>query len=81
MAAIADGQYGRLAGYTYAGSSRRVGSEFGPLTAAVIQQTFAGGTGYSGLDRFGRIKDLHYKDAAGATIHPYEYSYDKAGNP
>ena|GEM_PF-5130051 len=39
----------------------------------------AGSGGYAGLDRFGRVKDLHYV-AGAATVHRYQYGYDAAGN-
>jgi len=40
----------------------------------------AGGSGYTGLDRFGRLIDLHYQTGPAATVHRYRYGYDNADN-
>ena len=42
-----------------------------------MSQTFADAAGCPGLDRFGRVKDLHYTKNSGAdTVHRYWYAYD-----
>jgi len=50
------------------------------LLAAISLATprFCDGGG-THLDRFGRVKDLDFKKTA-ATVHRYQYDYDKAGN-
>ncbi len=63
------------AAYAYMGASRRIGLQLGNG----VGQTFAGGSGYNGLDRFGRVKDLHYQLGTN-TIHRYQYGYDASGN-
>jgi hypothetical protein len=35
---------------------------------------------YSGLDRFGRVKDNRWLDGAGADLDRLQYGYDRAGN-
>jgi RHS repeat-associated protein len=35
---------------------------------------------YSGLDRFGRVKDNRWLDGAGADLDRHQYGYDRAGN-
>ena len=83
---IMDGLSGRtsapVANYTYMGTSRRIGMKLGDPDSPAVQQTFAGGNGYTGFDRYGRIKDLHFKKSVPtpATIHQYTYAYDVAGN-
>ncbi len=64
-----------LASYTYMGTSRRVGVTLGNG----ISQTVIDSGDASGLDRFGRVTDLHFKDGAN-TIHRYQYAYDRSGN-
>jgi hypothetical protein len=44
-----------VGGYKYMGTGRRVSTTFGNGVA----QTFAGGGGYAGLDRYGRMIDLN----------------------
>lgn len=61
--------------YVYSGLGRRVETTFGNG----VTQTFVGGSGYSGLDRFGRTRDLHYK-LSSTTLHRSEYAYDLMGN-
>jgi RHS repeat-associated protein len=63
--------------YAYAGVGRRVSATLDNG----VSQTFAGSGGYAGLDRFGRVKDLHWAAGASpATVHRYQYGYDAAGN-
>ena len=66
-----------LARYGYAGLSRRMETVWGG--DPVYQSFNDGGTG-QGLDRFGRVKDLHFKDMADGTIHRYQYGYNASGN-
>ena len=66
-----------VATYTYMGTGRRVTS----LLGNGVTQTYVGGGGYDGLDRFGRIIDLEYDDVGSAIIHRYQYGYDAMGNP
>ncbi|HOW73396.1 MAG TPA: thrombospondin type 3 repeat-containing protein [Phycisphaerae bacterium] len=69
-----------VAGYTYMGASRRVSMRLGDPDAPVVLQNFVDADGSVGLDRFGRVKDLHFRKSDGTTIHRYEYAYDLAGN-
>ena len=65
--------------YVYAGLSRRVATSFDD--DATITQDFADGSGnYTRLDRFGRVKDLHYVSSYANHDHRYQYTYDLAGN-
>lgn len=73
---IVDGELAAtVASYDYMGISRRVQLDLGNG----ISQSFIGGSGYEGLDTFGRIVDLHFQDST-STIHRYQYGYDLAGN-
>jgi RHS repeat-associated protein len=64
---------GTMASYSYAGTSRRVGLQY---ANGNIRQT-VDNNGYVGLDRFGRVKDLHYLNAAGtATRYRSQYGYN-----
>ena len=74
---IEDSHLGLVSEYTYMGSSRRVSLRLGNG----VQQSYIGGSGYDGLDRFGRIIDLEYDDVGSAIIHRYQYGYDAMGNP
>jgi hypothetical protein len=56
-----------VAAYSYMGTGRRVSTSF----ANGIAQTFAGGAGYTGLDRYGRIIDLNYSKNNG-TVYRYQ---------
>ncbi|MFN0136017.1 MAG: polymorphic toxin-type HINT domain-containing protein [Phycisphaerae bacterium] len=76
IASITDLNSGAWAGFTYAGDSRRVATAY----SNGATQTTAGSGGYPGLDRFGRIADLHFQRPDGSTIHRYQYNYDKSGN-
>ncbi|MCG3132761.1 MAG: hypothetical protein FLDDKLPJ_03627 [Phycisphaerae bacterium] len=84
VTAIEDSLFGHeVAAYAYAGLSRRVSMSLGNGVA----QAYRTGSeaGYAGLDRFGRIADLHYVDSTDEapdppTIHRYQYGYDLAGN-
>ncbi|RMF79988.1 MAG: hypothetical protein D6744_08600, partial [Planctomycetota bacterium] len=68
---------GDLAVYEHAGLSRRVATTLG---GGVITQTVAGASGYEGLDRYGRLGDLHYRRPGGETLARFRYGYDRAGN-
>ncbi|MCC7291474.1 MAG: hypothetical protein IT449_05365 [Phycisphaerales bacterium] len=73
----------KVAQYNYAGLSRRSGLSVG--NGAAQSYKLGSEVGLAGLDRFGRIKDLHYKDTTAnapnpSTIHRYQYGYDRAGN-
>ncbi|MBN1491739.1 MAG: hypothetical protein JXA69_17635 [Phycisphaerae bacterium] len=57
-------------------TGRRIARTFGGGTVA---QSVAGGSGYAGLDRFGRVIDLNYT-GTGGTLQRYQYGYDAAGN-
>lgn len=61
--------------YVYAGMYRRVQATFGNG----VVQTVIDANGYSGLDAFGRVKDLHYK-LSSTTLHRSQYTYDLMGN-
>ncbi len=74
IAAISDGT-GSLAAYQYAGVSRRVSTSLG----CGVSTSVAGGGGYDGLDRFGRLLRLHWNDGA-TPLHRYDYTYDQAGS-
>lgn len=85
-----DGQTTRKVGYEYLGTGRRVattlwGRPGGGALAEIMTQSFGfddgQSLGYPGLDRFGRTKDLHFRDAAtNETIHRYQYGYSSAGD-
>lgn len=64
-----------VASYAYSGVGRRIGITYGNGVA----QSFESSAGLGGLDRFGRVTDLHYT-LNGATVHRYQYGYDQAGN-
>ncbi len=75
-----------LAEFTHVGVGRRAGTA---LAGGQIAQNFAPpiGTqdppvGLPGLDRFGRIKDLHYQNSASTpvTLFRAQYAFDSAGN-
>lgn len=73
MSAILDSELGQVAAYTCMGTGRRVGVT---LAGGAISQTVAGAGGCPGLDRFGRIRDLHYLLAGGATANRHEYGHE-----
>lgn len=74
------GQSSTIAEYAYTGGSRRVSRNLGRISAGVFAaaQTFAGGTGYAGLDGHGRPLDLHYESPSG-TLQRFEHGYDAGG--
>ncbi|HEX8876103.1 MAG TPA: AHH domain-containing protein [Phycisphaerales bacterium] len=74
-----------IASFSYTGAGRRVSLGLGgTATAPIIRQTFdtQTGGGLEGLDRFGRVRDLHYitTNATPNTLWRGEYAYDAAGN-
>ncbi|MBN1490969.1 MAG: thrombospondin type 3 repeat-containing protein, partial [Phycisphaerae bacterium] len=74
---LTDGATGPdFAKFSYAGAGRRVARTFGGGTVA---QSVAGGSGYTGLDRFGRVIDLNYTGGTGMPQR-FVYGYDAAGN-
>ncbi|MCH8806241.1 MAG: hypothetical protein IH986_09160 [Planctomycetes bacterium] len=73
---IVDAGFGSVAAYDYAGIGRRIAAVLGNG----VGHDLSGPSGYTGLDRFGRLSDLHYVDAAQQTIQRYQYAYDAAGN-
>lgn len=77
ITAISESNVGGLAAYQYMGLSRRVGLSLG----WGVTQTVASEDGYTGLDRFGRIVDLHYRNGDNNTLHRYQHGHDLAGNP
>ncbi|MCC7389025.1 MAG: hypothetical protein IT431_09680 [Phycisphaerales bacterium] len=83
---ITSGSSEQLVAYLHAGANRRVyttaWSDGGGSLAEAYRQTFDDGAavGYTGLDRFGRTRDLNYTSPGGTPIHRYEYGYDSAGN-
>ena len=77
----------RAVDFRHSGSSRRVARSWladdGGALGEVFAQSFdtTGTSGYAGLDRHGRVTDLHFTPDSGATtIHRYQYGYDSAGN-
>ena len=75
--------------YHYTGASRRVGRQWqsgspGALTPFMTQSAATNPTlaGYAGLDRHGRVTDLHYRltDGSQSTVHRYEYGYNSDGS-
>lgn len=76
-----------LARYAYCGTGRKVDTKLGYIpTAAVcaVMQTFtalAGGSGYPGLDAWGRPKDLAFirGDSSQQILAEHLYAYDSAG--
>jgi len=79
ITSVEDFSKGKVASYEYAGMNRRISTELGN---GLITQSVDDGAeiGYSGLDSFGRISDLHFKNDISETIHRYQYMYDRAGN-
>ena len=77
---VAQGGLGQLAQYAYVGTGRRVSTALGVGDHGVIRQSFGTAASYPGLDRFGRVTDLHFTSTSDATIHRYQYGYDNAGN-
>jgi hypothetical protein len=75
ISAINDSVLGSVASYGYMGTSRRVSLDLGN---GVSQSVLDSGVA-TGLDQFGRIRDLLFKNGAN-TVHRYEYTYDRAGN-
>lgn len=75
-----------VASFGYTGAGRRVGLRMGGTSSAPkLTQTFdtnGSGVGIEGLDRFGRMLDLHYRNTASSdsTLWHGEYGYDLAGN-
>lgn len=77
----------RIADFEYSGTGRRIARR---LADGSIEQRFKLGVGtdevecgFFGLDRFGRVRDLHTTALGGsspATLHRVEYEYDLAGN-
>ncbi len=65
--------------FEYIGSGRRASLW---LAGAAIAQTFmaSGSVGMPGLDSFGRVADLHFRNSAGQTLYRSEHAYDAAGN-
>jgi len=77
VVSITDSVAGQVAGYAYMGISRRTSFTYGNG----VVQSFAGGSGYAGLDRFGRVRDLAFTHPAlPAPLLRYQYAYDLAGN-
>ncbi len=68
--------------YQYAGSSRVVGQTQGNTVGWAATGTLgAQEVGYPGLDAFGEMADLHYKNgASGATVYRAQYAKDAMGN-
>ncbi|HRQ73318.1 MAG TPA: hypothetical protein PLU35_09850 [Phycisphaerales bacterium] len=77
----------RLVQYAYAGSDRRVGSSawarVGGTLEEAFRQAFGDGQalGYPGLDRFGRVRDLHWTLSDGeTTVQRFGYGRNSAGD-
>ncbi|MBX3359544.1 MAG: hypothetical protein KF745_14080 [Phycisphaeraceae bacterium] len=68
-----------IAAFTYSGTGRRASMSLG---GSAITQAFTGTgvVGLPGLDKFGRLRDLHYTNSASATLFRGEYTYDTAGS-
>ncbi|MCL4743649.1 MAG: hypothetical protein KJZ54_15750 [Phycisphaerales bacterium] len=85
----ADSAVERFVQFGYAGSDRRVGVSAwakpgggGSGLEEAFRQTFGGGQspGYAGLDRFGRVKDLHWTLSDGeTTVQRFGYGRNSAG--
>ena len=76
-----------LAGYTYLGLRNVVEVDYGEpelkYTLVDLSGSNDADTGdiYSGLDRFGRVKDSRWYDEAGSSdVDRIKYDYDRAGN-
>ncbi|MEP0845258.1 MAG: RHS repeat protein, partial [Phycisphaerae bacterium] len=87
IVSITDTTTGANATYHYGGLARRAGVSFGNGVCANLAdpdgECDAAVDGYFGLDRFGRVRDLHYRAGTGVppvTLHRYQYDYDKSGN-
>ena len=74
---------GTLASYRYLGLGQIVEESDGgdsPASAADTLSYLDSSGNVTGLDRFGRVVDQIWKDAAGTEIDWYRYQYDRAGN-
>ncbi len=93
MDELVDSDHGLIATYSYLGDGRRIGRTWNNDDAGHSPQDIAwfhaptapsGSTGYTHLDRFGRLKDLHFKrdDGLGGeeTVHRYQYLRDPVGD-
>lgn len=77
-----------VAAFEYFGESRRKALTLGASSAGGgLSQTFdtdtaSGSIGLEGLDRFGRVADLHFRNGAGTpeTMYRSQYTYDILGN-
>jgi hypothetical protein len=74
-----------MAAFTYFGGGRRIETKYGADAVVGSLRADYVGVGAAGLDRFGRVKDLHYRAGAGPwvttdTLYRAEYTYDAAGN-
>jgi hypothetical protein len=77
-----------IAAFDFIGTDRRVGTTFaGGAMQVSLRDSTASPAGLSGLDRFGRLRDLHYRNSqliagatVGQTLYRAEYTFDIAGN-
>ncbi|MCC6321967.1 MAG: hypothetical protein IT438_11100, partial [Phycisphaerales bacterium] len=68
-----------VADFARTGSGRR--ASVGLANNRILASFAAAGViGLSGLDTFGRVADLRYSGAGGATLHRAVYTHDAAGN-
>ena len=77
------GAAGKIAAYDYIGIGRRVGVSLAndKITHDAGPTTINGAAGFEGIDTFGRIRDLHYRNTAStpATLFRGEYTYTRTG--
>src|SRR5262249_30143366 len=68
-----------LAQFGLSGSGRRVSLSQG---AGKVLRTdrLASEVGYAAMDGYGRLRDMHTKNAAGTTLFRAQYTYDASGN-
>ncbi len=80
--------FSSVAQFQYAGVSRRVAMTLGAGPSAIVADLRAPGgpsdpVGLTGLDMFGRLRDLHFRNTASPdpqTLFRAEHAYDDSGN-
>ncbi|HYE01647.1 MAG TPA: hypothetical protein VD963_00285, partial [Phycisphaerales bacterium] len=74
-----------IAAFDYAGLARRASLTLGTGSSAITAGLLAPGgpgepIGLTGLDMFGALRDLHYRNTAGTTLFRAQLGHDVSGN-